>query len=90
MTTAPHPIAERIHDRVLQLLGAAMLQSEMAEHLSELGRQDEVQATLGDLRTSLDLTVIELRRIMSDLRDADSASSDTRNVQRARSLATSG
>ena len=70
--SAPHPIAERIHDRVLQLLGSAMLQSELAEHLSQQGRQDEVQATLTELRTSLDLAVVELRGIMNDLRDADS------------------
>jgi signal transduction histidine kinase len=70
--SAPHPIAERIHDRVLQLLGSAMLQSELAEHLSQQGRQDEVQATLADLRSSLDLAVVELRGIMNDLRDADS------------------
>jgi len=71
MMTAPHPIAERIHDRVLQLLGSAMLQSEMAEHLSELGRQDEVQATLADLRSSLDLAVVELRGIMNDLASSE-------------------
>jgi signal transduction histidine kinase len=82
MMTAPHPIAERIHDRVLQLLGSAMLQSEMAEHLSELGRQDEVQATLADLRSSLDLAVVELRGIMNDLRNADPGDENLKNRPR--------
>jgi signal transduction histidine kinase len=72
---APHPLAERIHDRVLQLLGAAMLQSEMAEQLGQLGRQDEVPATLAELRSSLEQAVVELRGIMSDLRHVDSADS---------------
>ena len=72
---APHPLAERIHDRVLQLLGSAMLQSEMAEQLGQLGRQDEVPATLAALRSSLEQAVVELRSIMSDLRNVDSADS---------------
>ena len=72
---APHPLAERIHDRVLQLLGSAMLQSEMAEQLGQLGRQDEVPAVLGQLRSSLEQAVLELRGIMSDLRNVDSADS---------------
>jgi len=72
---APHPLAERIHDRVLQLLGTAMLQSEMAEQLGQLGRQDEVPATLAELRSSLEQAVVELRGIMSDLRTVDSADS---------------
>jgi len=72
---APHPLAERIHDRVLQLLGSAMLQSEMAEQLGQLGRQDEVPATLAQLRSSLEQAVVELRGIMSDLRNVDSADS---------------
>jgi signal transduction histidine kinase len=67
MMNAPHPIAERIHDPVLQLLGAAMLQSELAEHLNEQRRHDEVQSTLAELRTSLERAVDELRGIMSDL-----------------------
>ena len=72
---APHPLAERIHDRVLQLLGSAMLQSEMAEQLLQLGRQDEVPATLTQLRSSLEQAVVELRGIMSDLRNVDSTDS---------------
>ena len=65
----PHPLAERIHNRVLQLLGSAMLQSEMAEQLGRLGRHDEVPATLGELRSSLEQAVVELRGIMAELRD---------------------
>ena len=65
---APHPLAERIHNRVLQLLGSAMLQSEMCEQLVQLGRQEEVPATLGELRDSLEQAVVELRSIMADLR----------------------
>ena len=52
-----------------------MLQSEMAEQLGQLGRQDEVPATLADLRSSLEQAVVELRGIMSDLRTVDSADS---------------
>jgi signal transduction histidine kinase len=66
---APHPLAERIHNRVLQLLGSAMLQTEMCEQLVQLGRQDEVPATLAALRDSLEQAVVELRSIMADLRD---------------------
>ncbi|HEY3060902.1 MAG TPA: histidine kinase [Chloroflexota bacterium] len=65
----PHPLAERIHDRVLQLLGSAMLQSEMAEQLHKLGRYDDVPPTLVELRSSLDQAVVELRGIMAELRD---------------------
>jgi hypothetical protein len=64
-----HPLAERIHNRTLQLLGSAMLQSEMAEQLCKLGRYDDVPATLIELRSSLDQAVVELRAIMADLRE---------------------
>jgi signal transduction histidine kinase len=65
---APHPLARRIHDRVLQLLGTALLKTEMCEHLGRLGREDEVRTTLEELRATLEETVGELRSIMSDLR----------------------
>jgi signal transduction histidine kinase len=68
MLAAPHPLAERIHNQVLQLLGSAMLQAEMCEQLHRLGRQDEVPANLDQLRSSLEQAVVELRTIMSDLR----------------------
>jgi signal transduction histidine kinase len=66
---APHPLARRIHDGVLQLVGTAMLKADMAETLIRLGRTDEVPAALVELRTALDDTVIELRSIMSDLKN---------------------
>ena len=68
MFAAPHPLAERIHNQVLQLLGSAMLQAEMCEQLNRLGRQDEVPAVLGQLRSALEQAVVELRTIMTDLR----------------------
>jgi signal transduction histidine kinase len=66
---APHPLARRIHDRVLQLVGTAMLKAEMAEQLARLGRHDELPATLVELRSALDDTVVELRSIMVDLKN---------------------
>jgi signal transduction histidine kinase len=67
---APHPLARRIHDRVLQLVGTAMLKAEMAEQLELLGRHDQVPATLVELRSALDEAVVELRAIMAELRSA--------------------
>jgi hypothetical protein len=72
---APHPLAERIHNRVLQLLGAALMQSEMCEQLGRLGREDEIPATLAELRTSLEQAVVELRSIMAELRESGTADS---------------
>jgi signal transduction histidine kinase len=66
---APGPLAERIHNRVLQLLGSAMLQTELAEQLGQFGRKDEVPATLAELRSSLDQAAAELRAIMAELRE---------------------
>jgi signal transduction histidine kinase len=65
---APHPLARRIHDGVLQLLGTALLKTEMCEQLGRLGREAEVMDTLAELRTTLEATVGELRSIMSELR----------------------
>jgi signal transduction histidine kinase len=65
---APHPLARRIHDRVLQLLGTALLKTEMCEQLGQLGREDQMMDTLGELRATLEDTVVELRSIMADLR----------------------
>jgi signal transduction histidine kinase len=65
---APHPLARRIHDRVLGLLGTALLKAEMCEALGRLGRQDEIPATLLELRSALDDTIVELRSIMAELR----------------------
>jgi signal transduction histidine kinase len=73
MPSAPHPLARRIHDRVLQLLGSALLKTEMCEQLDRLGRGDEIPAQLGELREALEQTVVELRGIMADLRELDAA-----------------
>jgi len=64
----PHPLARRIHDRVLGLLGTALMKTEMAETLGKLGRQDEVPATLEELRSALMDSIVELRGIMAELR----------------------
>jgi signal transduction histidine kinase len=64
----PDPLARRIHDRVLGLLGTALMKTEMCETLGRLGRQDEIPATLTELRSALEQTVLELREIMAELR----------------------
>jgi signal transduction histidine kinase len=71
--TAPHPLARRIHDRVLGLLGTALVKTEMCETLGQLGREDEIPATLLELRSALEESIIELRAIMAELRTADDA-----------------
>ena len=65
---AQHPIAKRIHDNVLGLLGTALMKTEMCETLGRLGRQDEIPTTLTELRSALEQTVLELREIMAELR----------------------
>jgi signal transduction histidine kinase len=76
---APHPLAKRIHDRVLQLVGTAMMKAEMAEQLELLGRHSEVPATLNELRAALDETVVELRSIMAELRTLPTADESLKN-----------
>ena len=68
---APHPLARRIHDRVLGLLGTALVKTEMCETLGRLGREEEIPATLDELRSALEDTVVELRSIMAELRTAE-------------------
>jgi signal transduction histidine kinase len=70
----PHPLATRIHDGVLQMLGSALLKAEMVEQLGYLGRTEEVPGQLSELRSALEQAVFELRSIMTELRKADSAS----------------
>jgi signal transduction histidine kinase len=65
---APHPLARRIHDRVLGLLATALLKTEMCEQLGRLGREAEIVDQLVELRATLEATVDELRSIMADLR----------------------
>ena len=67
---APHPIAVRIHDNVLGLIGTALVKSEMCETLSSLGRHEEVPERLRELRSVLEDAVTELRGIMADLRQS--------------------
>ncbi|MCA1644877.1 MAG: histidine kinase [Chloroflexi bacterium] len=75
---APHPLARRIHDRVLQLLGTALLETEMCEQLAQLGRGDEIGQKLAELRTTLEATVDELRSIMADLRTVSAENASLR------------
>lgn len=75
--TAPHELARRIHDRVLQLLGSALLKTEMCEQLELLGRRDEIPANLSELRAALEETVGELRAIMADLRELSASPAAT-------------
>ncbi len=70
---APHPLAVRIHDRVLGLIGTALMKTEMCERLTELGRQDELAPTLLELRGALDQAILELRGIMAELRNTQTA-----------------
>ena len=67
---APHPLARRIHDDVLQLLGTALMKSEMCEQLVQLGRADDLPAHLEELRDALEQAVAELRAVMAELRQA--------------------
>jgi signal transduction histidine kinase len=69
-----HPLATRIHDGVLQMLGSALLKAEMVEQLGYLGRTDEVPAQLSELRSALEQAVYELRSIMTELRNPETAS----------------
>lgn len=71
MTPDQHPLARRIHDGVLQLLGAALMKTELMEQLHQLGRDDDAPAHLAELRQTLEQTVTELRSIMAELREAE-------------------
>ena len=44
------------------------MKTEMCETLGQLGRQDEIPATLVELRSALENTIVELRAIMAELR----------------------
>ena len=62
-------LADRIHDRTLQLLGTAMLKAEMCEQLGALGRSAEIPPHITELRAALDQACAELRLVMADLRE---------------------
>lgn len=68
MSLAPHPLARRIHDGVMQLLGTALIKTEMCEQLAQLGRPDEIPASLVELRSTLEDTIVELRALMLEVR----------------------
>jgi signal transduction histidine kinase len=70
VVNAPHPLARRLHDGVMQLLGTALLKTEMCEQLQRLGREDKLSASLDELRAALMDTIVEVRSIMADLRVA--------------------
>ncbi len=72
MHPAPHPLAQRIHDGVMQLLGTALVKTEMCEQLARLGHPEEVPANLLELRTALEDTVVELRLLMIEVRNMPS------------------
>lgn len=76
---APHPLARRIHDRVLGLLGTALMKTEMCERLGELGRYDDIPPTLVELRSALEETVVELRGIMAELRTPSAEDATLKN-----------
>ncbi|MGI9144947.1 MAG: histidine kinase [Chloroflexota bacterium] len=69
MSYAPHPLARRIHDGVMQLLGTALLKTDMCEQLGRLGRPDEIPASLAELRSALEATIVELRVLMAEARN---------------------
>jgi signal transduction histidine kinase len=75
--SAPHPLARRIHDRVLQLIGSALMKTELCEQLDRLGRGDEIPANLGELREVLEEAVVELRAIMADLRQLSASTGES-------------
>jgi len=77
--SAPHPLARRIHDRVLGLLGTALVKTEMCETLGQLGRENEIPATLLELRSALEDTIVELRAIMAELRTDTADESGLKN-----------
>jgi signal transduction histidine kinase len=68
MPPAVHPLARRIHDGVMQLLGTALMKTEMCEQLGRLGRPDEIPASLLELRGALEDTIVELRLLMIEVR----------------------
>ena len=77
MAYAPHPLARRIHDGLMQLLGTALIKNEMCEQLALRGRQDEVPASLAELRSALEDAVVELRLLMVEMRNLPTAGAES-------------
>jgi signal transduction histidine kinase len=61
-------LADRIHNDVLQHLGAAMLKAELCEHLFAAELHPGVLRPLRDLREMLEHACLELRGVMAELR----------------------
>jgi hypothetical protein len=53
----------------MQLLGTALLKTEMCEQLLRLGRTHEIPASLDELRGALEETIVELRSLMIEVRN---------------------
>jgi len=64
---------------VLGLLGTALMKTEMCETLDRLGRQEEIPATLVELRSALEQTVVGLREIMAELRTPPAGDDSLKN-----------
>lgn len=67
----PETMARRIHDDVLQSLGAVMLHLEMCRRLLELNRSSELPEQFEEARHSLEEAVASLRRLLTDLRQGE-------------------
>jgi len=72
-------LARRIHDGVMQLLGTALVKTEMCEQLARLGRQDEIPASLVELRSALEDTIVELRLLMVEVRNLPTDTKSLKN-----------
>ena len=64
---------------MLGLLGTALVKTEMCETLGQLGRENEIPATLLELRSALEDTIVELRAIMAELRTDTAEESGLKN-----------
>jgi hypothetical protein len=64
---------------VMQLLGTALVKTEMCEQLARLGRQDEIPANLVELRSALEDTVVELRLLMIEMRNLPTGPESLKN-----------
>jgi signal transduction histidine kinase len=70
MTWQASALADRIHNGVLQHLGAAMLKAELCEHLYAAERIPDMVGPLRNLRETLEQVCLELRGVMAELRSA--------------------
>ena len=68
MTCQGSALSDRIHNDVLQHLGAAMLKAELCEHLFATELYKDALSPLRDLREMLEHACLELRDVMAELR----------------------